>query len=354
MSQNAAILAQIAQMEASLAQMRKLLTGDAAMTPTKVHPDAEASSVPTKSVGVDAPLSDADLEAMVKAGVKASAHTKSLGKTVFKAIGIAENEWANARAQWKAYREAITDEEATLEENEPVLDEGVLENLKNHGEYNAKTQTRKLSAEFTDYGIHPVLHAKAAKEWREFAEKNGLGERSKAPKRTASAKAPKKVLPALLDDEKMEVLKNAGFHSGSQKRKLADTLTGFGIEEKEHARAAKEWREWAKARGIDRSASSSHAGSEGVPESVGPVSTDEPILKPERFGMLVSYGTKEDVPTETLNRWFGMWGIPNENFAKAEAEWREWAKANDVGKMEPAMSASEASASDELELDLEA
>ncbi len=381
MSQNVAMLAQIAQMEASLAIMRAMLTGstDAPRTPTKAKAPAQAPGAPVK--GVAEPLTAEDLNAMVKAGVKPKAQVKGLAKTVFKALGLPEYLHAAAREQWKAYRETVSDEDVALAEQEPVLTEEICQALrgckgKNGKEFDAKTRTSWLAAEFTDYEIHPILHDKAGKEWREWAEQNGLGERMKAPKRSAGSTKPKKeALPALLTEEMLQTIreskddKGSAFHSGSQKRKLAPTLTGLGIAEKDHARAAKEWKAWAKEQGIAREGSttsskasskaSSTAGSEGVPESVGPTaSVPAPVTppspaasasasrsaKPLTPSMLSriseTFSTTQTPSTIDLRKVFKAFGVPKTVWVIAEKQWNEWAKDNHI-----------ATDDDDLELD---
>jgi len=373
MSQNATILSQIAQMEVALAQMRALLTDstDAPVTPVK---GAKAvSRVPDAPLKAGAePLNEADLVAMVKAGVKAGAQVKTLGKTLFAPLGIPEHLWKAAREQWKAHRETVSDEDAKTLAAEPVLTEEICEALKSHGGYDAKSRTKKLAAEFTDYEIHLALHDKAGKEWREWAEAHGLGQRSKAPTRTPAVKKEKVELPALLNADMLAQIRDGAdpdgkpFHGGSQKRKLADTLTGLGIAEKDHARAAKEWREYAKAEGIARggsktsSAKGSTQGSEGVPESVGPAaaspepaspkaaaSSSAKILTPTHLSRMSDAFSSNAAPNTTeVRKILALIGIPRSSFLKAEMEWREWAKENHTTRMDTEID-------DELDLGLD-
>ncbi len=347
MSQNAAILSQIAQMEVALAQMRALVTGSAEAPVTPVKGARAVSRVPDAPLKAGAePLEEADLVAMVKAGVKGGAQVKTLGKTLFGPLGIPEHLWKAAREQWRAYRETVPDVDAEALAAEPVLTEEICQALKSRGGYDAKSRTKKLAAEFTDYEIHRALHERAGKEWREWAEAHGLGERSKAPTRKPAAKKEKVELPALLDADMLVQIRDGTdpdgkpFHGGSQKRKLADTLTGLGIAEKDHARAAKEWREYAKAEGITREGSTK--GSEGVPESVGPAAASpEPaspkpaapssakILTPAHLSRMSDTFSNNAAPGTTgVRKILALLGIPRSSFLRAEMEWREWAKEN--------------------------
>lgn len=372
-AQTTAILAQIAQMEASLAQMRSILaaTGDvpaAPMTPVKAIKGASRTpGAPVK--GRSTPLTEADMEAMVKAGIKGSAHVGSLGKTLFSVMGMPEHSWEDAREQWKEYRKSIDDVAAEVSAAETILSDEVLEALKATGNYNAKSQTRKMAAEFTDYDIHPALHDKAGKEWREYAEKEGLGERSKAPARVPKApKEAKEALPAVLSADMLESLKESGFHGGSQKRKMADALTALGIAEGDQDRASKEWREWAKEQGLKKpeaapkkakKGSESESESESAPATPpaapaapaasesAPASIRAPVLDDSRIAQLVSYKTTAETPKEAIFPWFTMWGVPKDKYADALTQWREWAKKNMV------KSEDEDEEEDEIELDLE-
>jgi len=373
------MLTKIAEMEAALATMRSMLSDPTApTTPVK----AKAVRVPGAPMKAGAKsLSEADMEAMVRAGVKVGAQIKTLGKTVFGPLGIPEYSWEASREQWKEYRSAIPDDEAEALASEPVLTEEICETLKlgtdakTKKPFDATTRTKKLAVELADHEIHPVLFERAGKEWREWAEAHGLGKRAKAPPQSSrSAKAPKakaEDLPALLTADMLASIREStdkhgkAFHAGSQKRMLADTFTGLGIAEADHARAAKEWKAYAKAEGISRegstagSAKASSKGSEGVPEEltegVGPAMTEAPaspkpaaakpkpaaaaasasasssgkILKPDQCVRISETFSTNPMPADLdIRKALRLIGVPHVAFTKAVAEWREWAKDN--------------------------
>lgn len=382
MSCNAAMLTKIAEMEAALADMRSMLADPSApTTPVK----AKAARVPGAPMKAGAKsLSEADMDAMVCAGVKVGAQIKTLGKAVFGPLSIPEYLWEDSREQWKEYRSAIPDDEAEALASEPVLTEEICEALKDCTDaktkkpFDATTRTKKLAGELADHDIHPVLFDRAGKEWREWAEAHGLGKRAKAPPQSSrSAKAPKatkEALPALLTADMLASIRDStdkhgkAFHAGSQKRMLADTLTGLGIAEADHARAAKEWKEYAKAEGITResspagSAKASSKGSDGVPEElsegVGPAMPEAPaspkpaaaaakpaspkpaaaakpaassgkILKPAQLAAISQTFSTNPMPSLVdIRKVLRLHGVPHAAFTKAAAEWRKWAEDN--------------------------
>ena len=381
MSQNAAMLTKIAQMEAVIADLRSMLSDPTPpTTPVKAVKAAQVPDAPMKAGAKS--LSEADLDAMVRAGMKVGAQIKTLGKTVFGPLGIPEYSWGVSREQWKEYRTEISDDEAEALASEPVLTEEICETLKSGTDpktkkpFDATTRTKKLAVDLADHDIHPVLFEKAGKEWREWAEVHGLGKRPKAPSqssRTVSPKSPKADLPALLTTEMLETIRGSTdkhgkpFYVGSQKRMLADTLSGLGIEEADHVRATKEWKAYAKAEGISREGSQagSTKGSEGVPEGltegVGPVvesTTTKPVTKPAAAAASTSSVTKTLTPTQCvrisdmfsansmpadldIRKALRLIGIPHDTFTEAVVEWREWATDNHRAKEE-----------DDLEVDL--
>jgi hypothetical protein len=321
-------------------------------------------------------LTEADMDAMVRAGVKVGAQIKTLGKTVFAPLGIPEYSWEASREQWKEYRSAIADDEAEALASEPVLTEEICETLKlgtdpkTKKPFDATTRTKKLAGELADHEIHPVLFERAGKEWREWAEAHGLGKRAKAPpqssRTTKAPKAKEEALPALLTADMLATIRGSTdkhgktFHAGSQKRMLADTLTGLGIAEEDHARAAKEWKAYAKAEGISRegspagSAKASSKGSEGAPEElsegVGPAMPEAPaakpaakpaaaasasasssgkILKPDQCVRISETFSTNPMPADLdIRKALRLIGVPHSAFTKAVTEWREWAKDN--------------------------
>lgn len=349
MSVNASILAKIAEAEATLAELRSLVVGCVDV--------GKATDTPMKVVGE--PLTSEDLKAMVKAGVKAGAHVKGMAKTVFKAMDIPEYQHEAARAQWKAYRGDVSDEDAALEEQEPVLSEEMLESLKEHGEYDAKTRTSKMRSEFIDYGIHAVLHDRAGKQWREWAEAQGLGERMKAPKRPVSVRAKAKAegSAAVLSEEMLLEIKGAKdkagkpFHSGSQRRSLERTLEGLGVPASEHTRATKEWKVWAKAMDIVRggSTSGSDTGSVGSADDAAPAAaaaasaatpaaasaaapaapTITKVLAPAQLSRISDMFSLNPAPgAPDLRKAFKQLGVPKVSWLAAEKQWTVWAKDN--------------------------
>lgn len=380
MAQNAMILAKLAQVEAALAEIRTLIADPSAAPPAS----AKAAEVVTATEAIKAgatPLTEDDLAAMVKAGVKAGAQVKTLGKAVFSLLSIPKSLWGAAREQWKEYRAGITDSEAKAAVSELVLTEEVLESLrrgtdaKTNKPFDAKTRTKKLIAEFADYEIHPALYERAGREWREWAEANGLGERATAPPQSSRSapKSPKAALPALLSAQMLASIreskdpKGRAFHKGSQKRMLAETLTGLGIAESDHARAAKEWKAYAAAEGIEREGSSkgstkgsakgsaqgSVSGSEGVPEDFGPemapttpapdsaaaaapaaaasasASASAKVLTPVQYVRISdSFPTTAEPDEKDIRKVLARVGVPRGAFKKAVTEWREWAKEN--------------------------
>ena len=388
MSQNnAAILAKLAELEIAAAAIRAMLSGETPMpsTPTK----AASAVVPGAPVKAGAmPLTDEDLNAMLKAGVKAGAQVKALGKTVFKAIGLPEHLHSAAREQWKEWRKEVSDEDAALAEQEIVLGEEILDALKDTQDskgktFNAKTRTSAMASEFATYDIHPILHDKAGKEFRQWAEENGFGERMKAPTPPKRERKVKEALPALLTADMLLALreeqddKGKPFHSGSQVRKMADALTGLGISAEDHKRAVKEWKVYASAEGITSktaskagskagSEASSRAVSEGIPEEVGtgpvlairrgeeaePVAAaaaaaPKPKPKPKRKRATKSILSLADCakvselliseaePTdEALTKVLSGMGIKPAVMKKAREEWREWAKENHKAETE--------------------
>jgi hypothetical protein len=371
MSQNAAMLAKIAQMEAAIADLRSMLTEPTA--PTTPVKGAKAVRVPDAPMKAGAKsLTEDDMEAMVRAGLKVGAQIKTLGKTVFGPLGIPEYSWEASRDQWKAYRAEIPDDEAKALESEPVRTEEMCETLKcgtdpkTKKPFDATTRTKKLVTEFADHDIHPVLFDRAGKEWREWAEVHGLGKRAKAPpqsSRTGASKSPKTDVPALLTADMLATIREStdkhgkSFHAGTQKRMLADTLSGLGIEEADHAKAAKEWKAYAKAEGITRdgsqtgSAKASSKGSEGVPEGltdgVGPAvepaaattksaaaaavsaSSAGKVLKPEQCVRISDIFSTNPMPADIgIRKALRLIGVPQSTFDEGIAEWREWAKDN--------------------------
>ena len=375
MSQNtAAMLAKISQMEVAIADLRAMLV--APSTPEKAKAVGSVPGAPVKVGGNS--LSDADLDAMVRAGVKVGAQIKTLGKTVFKSLGIPEDSWEASREQWKEYRAGITDDEAKALASEPVLTEEMCETLKvvtdskTKKAFDATTRTKRMEGDFADHEIHPILFNRAGKEWREWAEVHGLGKRAKAPpqsSRTKSPKAKKEVLPDLLSAEMLTSIRESTdkhgkpFHSGSQKRSLADTFTGLGIAEEDHARATQEWKAYARAYGISRTSStagstkSSSKGSEGAPEElsegVGPAMPEAPaaklppkltiksggasasasssgkVLKPDQCVRISEIFSTNPMPADLeIRKVLRMIGVPHSAFMSAVDEWREWAKDN--------------------------
>jgi len=375
------MLTKIAEMEAVLATMRSMLSDPTApTTPVK----AKAVSMPDAPMKAGAKtLSEIDMAAMVRAGLKAGAQIKTLGKTVFGPLGIPEYAWSASREQWKEYRSAVPDDEAEALASEPVLTEEICEALKEGTDaktkkpFDATTRTKKLADEFVFHEIHPVLFDRAGKEWREWAEAHGLGKRAKAPPQSSRAakapKATKEALPDLLTADMLVSIREStdkngkAFHSGSQKRSLADTLTGLGIAEADHARAAKEWKAYAKAEGISRegspsgSAKASSKGSDGVPEGltegVGPAmpaaaaasaspkpaaaasaakpaaaaaaSSSGKILKPDQCTRISETFSTNPMPADLdIRKALRLIGVPHSAWTEAVAEWREWAKDN--------------------------
>ena len=395
MSQNAAMLTKIADMEAAIAELRAMLSDptSAPITPVKAVKAAQVPDAPMKAGARS--LTEADLDAMVRAGVKVGAQIKTLGKTVFGPLGVPEYSWEASREQWKEYRAEISEDEAEALASEPVLTEEICETLKAGADpktkkpFDATTRTKKLATDLADHDIHPVLFDRAGKEWREWAEAHGLGKRAKAPpqsSRTSAPKSPKATLPDLLTTDMLVTIRDSkdkhgkSFYAGSQKRMLADTLSGLGIEEVDHARATKEWKAYAKAEGISREGSQagSTKGSEGVPEGlsegVGPAtaspksvsfaSPPEPkddddwstigvdgskgagrptasasssakILTPTHLSRMSDAFSSNAAPgTTEVRKILALIGIPNSSFLKAELEWREWAKENHTTRMD--------------------
>lgn len=345
------ILSQIADMEAALATLRDMVvSGTDGTTDAPATKATKACPEPVKATAY--PLSTEDLMAMVKAGVKAGAHVKGLAKTVFKAIDLPEEQHAAARIQWKAYRSEIADDDAITEEQEPVLTEEITEALKSVGDYDAKTRTSKLKGELTDYGIHPILHERAGKEWRQWAEENGLGERMKAPKRPSGAtKTKKAAMPAVLTEDMIQSIREASddkgkaFHSGTQTRKLEAVLTGLGIAHDDQKRATKEWKEWAKANGITRegSAAGSKASSVAPEPAAAAASAAAPVpqsaavpapkavepLTPAMLTRLSDMFAMNSSPgTPDIRRGLKNFGVPKSAWVDAEKQWNEWAKDN--------------------------
>lgn len=353
------MLAKIAQMEAVIADLRTMLTDPTApTTPVKAKAVVSTPGAPMKAMAHS--LTDDDMDAMVRAGVKAKAQIKTLGKTVFDPLGIPESSWSACREQWMEYRSEIADDEAETLASELVLTEEICEALKDCTDaktkkpFDATTRTKKLADEFASHDIHPVLFDRAGKEWREWAEAHGLGKRAKAPlKTTRTAKAPKAPKEDLLTADMLATIQDStdkngkAFHSGSQKRTLADTLTGLGIEEADHARAAKEWRAYAKAEGISSKTSSkasskaSSKGSDGVPEEltegVGPILpkasvSKTAVLSKDNLLLLKKEGYVSDASVDDLQKMFDLFGIAEDDWDRAETEWRKWAKENNGAK----------------------
>lgn len=363
MSQNnAAILAKLAELEIAAAAIRAMLSGETS-TPTKAV-SADVPGVPVKAGAM--PLTDEDLNAMLKAGVKAGAQVKALGKTVFKVIGLVENLHSAAREQWKEWRKEVSDEDAALAEQEIILTEEILDALKDTRDskgktFNAKTRTSAMASEFSSYDIHPILHDKAGKEFRQWAEENGFGERMKAPTPPKREPKAKETLPALLTEEMLLRLreetddKDKPFHSGSQVRKMADALAALGISPEDHKRAVKEWKTYAITHGITSkvvskagSKASSRAASVGVPEEVGTgpalasaaaAAAASPKIKRKRAPKAIlsladctkasEALIREAEPSdEAITKVLSGMGIKPAVMKKAREAWREWAKEN--------------------------
>ncbi len=90
------------------------------------------------------------------------------------------------------------------------------------------------------------------------------------------------------------------------------------------------------------SKASSTAGSEGVPESVGPASATTALLTEERLKILEENGLKAKASIDTLSKWFNLWGIAPEQYESAHAKWEKYAVENGLT---PASAAASASAS---------
>jgi hypothetical protein len=322
--------------------------GMAPVTPVKtgfqaVEPPAapkKAVSKVSKTTGAE-PLEDVLLNAMLKAGIKPGAHAKVLADKVFTPEGIPEELHADARVQWKKWRADVSDEDASAAEAESVLSPECLAALKEHGGFYAGSQVRKLAPEFLALDIPHVLHEKASKEWRAYAETERLTKKPDSPKAPRAPRAPKVpvVVEPVLTEELKASLKEAGFHQGSQMRKMSETLAGLGVEEELHAQAAKEWRDYAKAEGLvkEDSAKSSPKvkpakATKEVPAfpTAAVAATPEVILTTARMAMLKEYGTPSNAGLNTLDQWFAVWGIPEDKRPVAAAQWHKWAHANEV------------------------
>lgn len=284
--------------------------------------------------------------AMARAGIRKGAQIKTMIKTIFIPLNIPEAKYESVRKQWKDWVGSKTADEwerLTCEDT-PIVSEETMVALKDGG-FKATNHGKKLREALVSNGIHPILLKKAGAEWRVWAEKEGLGKRPSLPPRGTATRAITSDDTKILSESQLSSLRDMKdskgsplLHQGSQGRSgLTDALKSLGIDDKNIKSASKEWRMWAKSKGIVRGSSSPSSRAESVSESDPDVSV---IITASSSGSRDSYELSDAdkdyleeltfttvTSREDLVKAFGVLGIDEKFHDSAITGWKAHAES---------------------------